>query len=198
MDKKIFLGRQNIYDRNMNVVAYELLYRNSYENFYNNNCDKDNITCELLNNAKEIGVEKVRNNKKILVNFSYDNLKESNKLCLDPKYFVIEILEDVKPTRELMKIISNLKKSGYLIALDDVVDNNIDKFEKYIDIYKIDFLDTKQIERRKIINKIREVNKDAKILAEKVATKSELEEAKKMNYDYYQGFFLHTTEIVTS
>ena len=54
--KGVFVGRQPIYDRKQNVYAYELLFRNSDQNFAQIE-NQDKATSELIINAlTEIGL----------------------------------------------------------------------------------------------------------------------------------------------
>lgn len=196
MKKKLFIARQGIYDKNMNLIAYELLYRNSFKNYCINS---KNITKKLIKNINTIGLKKIKHDKKIFINFDYNDILKFNKLKLNPDYCIIEILENVKLNTNLKEIIINLKKSGFLIALDDITDdNNLIKFKDLIDIFKIDFLLTNKEKRLSLIKKIKSLTTNSKILAEKISTCEELTEAKKLNFDYYQGFCLHTPEILTN
>lgn len=199
MIQKFFIGRQKIYDESFKIVAYELLYRDSY----NNSCEFENnknLTFNLLNNLKKIGFDKVVNNKKIFINCTYADLKK----IIDYNVFIkkntiIEILETVKITKELICILNQLKVKGYLIALDDV--NNVDvinKLGKNIDIYKIDFLTTNSNERKQLVKKIKQINGNSKILAEKISNYFEFKEAINLKFNYFQGFFFDIPEIITN
>ena len=46
----VFMARQPIFDRNNNVIAYELLFRNGYENVYNN-VDGNKATLNVIANS---------------------------------------------------------------------------------------------------------------------------------------------------
>lgn len=199
MTHRVFIGRQKIYNENMKIIAYELLYRDSYKN----SCrfeNTENLTFILLNNLEKIGVKKVINNKKIFINCTHTDLK----LILDSNIFInkniiIEILESVKITKELIFTLNKLKNKGYLIALDDVNNTKIiNRFGKNIDIYKIDFLSTNPNQRKQLIKKIKQINVNSKILAEKISNYCELKEALNLKFDYFQGFFLDIPEIITN
>ena len=41
---EIYLARQAIYDKDGNVIAYELLFRNSMENYFSGNIDEEKAT----------------------------------------------------------------------------------------------------------------------------------------------------------
>ena len=46
----VYIARQPIFDRNLSVFGYELLYRKSMNNFYEG-WDDTQATAELINNA---------------------------------------------------------------------------------------------------------------------------------------------------
>ena len=43
----IFLAKQSIYNRQNEIVAYELLYRNSYKNYYDESVDGNYATLQV-------------------------------------------------------------------------------------------------------------------------------------------------------
>lgn len=66
----IFVGRQPILNQDGDIFAYELLYRNSTDNFFPG-VDSDTATIGLLvNTFLSIGVEKVAGKSVAFINFS--------------------------------------------------------------------------------------------------------------------------------
>ena len=51
----VYIGRQPIFDREMNIFAYELLYRDSNENRANVTCHNTATTTVILNLLTEFG-----------------------------------------------------------------------------------------------------------------------------------------------
>lgn len=195
----VFVARQPIFDVNNNVVAYELLFRESEENIYN--CgDKDRATYEVISNSFSIiGIEKITKGKKAFINFTSDNIKSGLTYILSSNDIVIEILETVDPDEEILKACIELKKQGYTLALDDFVFNS--KYEKLlelVDIIKVDFMITKGEERRGIIERIERLSSNKiKFLAEKVETREEYEQAMEYGYCYFQGYFFSKPVIIS-
>ena len=186
----IFLARQAIFDSDYKSVAYELLYRNSKENRFDTSVDEDTATMKLISNCVAIGLGELTNEKKAFINFTNGLIKNEFPSILPKDMVVIEILESVKATNEIIIALNNLKNKGYKLALDDVVDDTkYWEFGKIIDIYKIDFRATSKEERISLIKGIRLLNPEAELLAEKVETKEEYEEALKYKYSYTQGYY---------
>ena len=186
----IFLARQAIFDSDYKSVAYELLYRNSKENRFDTSVDEDTATMKLISNCVAIGLGELTNEKKAFINFTNGLIKNEFPSILPKDMVVIEILESVKATNEIIIALNNLKNKGYKLALDDVVGKTkYWEFGKIIDIYKIDFRATSKEERTSLIKGIRLLNPEAELLAEKVETKEEYEEALKYKYSYTQGYY---------
>ncbi|MGL4742386.1 MAG: EAL and HDOD domain-containing protein, partial [Sarcina sp.] len=128
----IYLARQSIYDINENVIAYEILFRDTLDNRYILD-EKIDPTKILLSNMNAIGIKRISNNKKIFVNFDKANIYNDLAYTLEKKIFIIEILESVEITDKLIKKLRCLKLAGYIIAFDDyTIKKNIDKILEYI------------------------------------------------------------------
>lgn len=186
----IYLARQAIYDKSYKVRAYELLFRNSKENRFAEDIDEDSATIKVLSNCTTIGLEELTHNKKAFINFSQKVLLRDVVSLLSKDKVVVEILENVIPTKEIVDYLFELKEKGYTLALDDVSFNtNYKRFGKLIDIYKIDFKLNSKNERRILINILKRYNPDAKLLAEKIETEEEYIEALESGYSYFQGYY---------
>ncbi len=191
----IFVARQPIFDKENKVIAYELLFRNSYDNKYMNQ-NGDNATLDVINNLYTLGIDNVTNGKIAFINFTENLLNEDFIALLPPDIVTIEILETVDPSDKIIMECKKLKKQGYTIALDDFVfDEKYINLVKFADIIKVDFSITKGFERKAIIEKINSNN--IKFLAEKVETIDEFNEAKALGYSYFQGYYFSKPTILS-
>lgn len=184
----VYVARQAILDVNKEVVAYELLFRNSNNNKFTH-VENTNPTLEVIRNSfSVIGLEKVTEGKRAFINFDGELLKSGFIEAFPKDRIAIEILESVKPDETIIECCKALKEKGYIIALDDFsYTEEFDELIEYVDIIKVDFLITKGKERKKIIEKIR--NEKIKFLAEKVETEEEFKQAIEYGYTYFQGYF---------
>ena len=192
----VYVARQPIFDSNNNSVGYELLFRSNLENKYTGQ-DGDKSTLEVINNTFfTIGLNNVIAGKKAFINLSDTLLKSDFITALPSQYVVIEILETVEPTIEIIKRCKELKNKGYTLALDDFVFHpKYNKLLDIVDIIKVDFTITIGAERKQIFDLVK--NKKIKFLAEKVETKQEYLEAISYGYTYFQGYFFCKPEILT-
>ncbi|MFK2825246.1 EAL domain-containing protein [Bacillus sp. B190/17] len=192
----VYVARQPIFNREEQVVAYELLYRNETGQHPGKLLNADQATIEVLAaSLLNIGIEKISQGKHVFINFTQNLLVQDLPDFLTMKQLVIEILEDVEATADVVTACKKLKKKGCTIALDDFFLSDKNKeLVKYADIIKIDFLHTSKAERRKMKSKI--TDKHIKWLAEKVETREQLSEALEEGFDLFQGFFFAKPALV--
>jgi EAL and modified HD-GYP domain-containing signal transduction protein len=185
----VYVARQPIFDRSGEVIAYELLYRETEQNFYNSTL-QDSVATSilLLNSYLNFGMTLLTENKKGFINFGPHLIMDDIPLLLSKEKVVIELLESVVPSRELIIKIKQLKKAGYIIALDDYVSGYpYDNLLDLCDIIKVDFIANTEHQIRQICGELKAKNKI--LLAEKVETKEEFEWASRIGFEFFQGYF---------
>lgn len=196
----VFVGRQPIFDRSGNIFGYELLYRNSEQNKFPRKIDSDKATIELLvNTFLTIGIDRLVGQTKSFINFSQKTLEQDVAELLDPRFVIIELLEDIELTEDVIHSLTKLRKMGFKIALDDFSIKKdfelLPKLFETVNIIKIDFLNTTAQERRQIealVKKYRHLT----MLAEKIESKDNYEEAQKYGYLLFQGYYFSRPQII--
>nr|WP_246879795.1 HDOD domain-containing protein [Bacillus suaedae] len=197
---QVFVARQPILTSNEEVYAYELLYRSSDQNVFNE-IDGDSATKSvLINSFLTIGYEQLSEGKPCFINFTENLLKEGLVTYFPPEMIVVEILENIEITQEIVDICRELKGLGYQLALDDFVFNEqslllFDLLE-VIDIIKIDVRTTSREKQQFIIRNLKPFH--VIFLAEKVETREEYEACLEDGYTYFQGYFFSKPVIVAS
>jgi len=184
----VYLARQPIFNRKKEVVAYELLFRSSESNAFDGS-DSTIATLQVIKNSFSLfGLESIVGNKKAFLNFDENLLKSGLVEIFKAEFVAIEILETVELTEEVVESIKNIKAKGYEIALDDFeYDDKYASVMEYIDYIKVDFVNTKGIDRKNVISNLN--NSKLKFLAEKVETEEEFNYALECGYSYFQGYF---------
>lgn len=185
---EVYVARQPIFDKRKKVIGYELLYRSGTDNYYNHH-DGDQATSSVITNSFSIiGLDVLTGGKKAFINFTHNLLRNEMVTILPPDLVAVEILEDIEADDETIAACKKLKEMGYTIVLDDFVTiHQMSPLVELADIIKVDFHKSSLDERRQLIEKIG-VDR-VKFLAEKVETAEEFEEAAKMGYTYFQGYF---------
>lgn len=191
----VLVARQPIFDKEKNVVAYELLFRSSMSNSYDGS-DGDKATTDVIvASFLSIGMDVVTGGKKAFINFTDNLLKQKVAHLLPSEVLAVEILETVEPEDEILAACRALKEEGYTIVLDDFVFHpRFRPLIKLADIIKIDFLATTAFERRDIVRRF--ATTPIEFLAEKVETQAEFEEAVRCGYSYFQGYFFSKPVII--
>ena len=99
----VYIARQPIFDTNNNCIGYELLFRSNFENMYTGKNGYES-TLEVINNTFfTIGLHNVIAGKKAFINLNESLLQADFITALPAKYVVIEILETVEPTKEVLE-----------------------------------------------------------------------------------------------
>lgn len=196
----VFVGRQAIYTKSKDIFAYELLYRNNKENRFPVINGEIATTDVIINSFINIGIEELSYGKPCFINFTEKLLQLKLPTYFQPNEIVVEILETVKLTKELVEICKDLKQKGYQIALDDFVLHKDNPFTysllEIADIIKVDFRNT-PLETRRGIEDIA-LRYHVKLLAEKIETIEEYEIAENTGYEYFQGYFFSKPVILTT
>lgn len=194
----IFVARQPIFNIKNEVVAYELLFRNGQNNFYDSTNGDEATLNVIANSFYAFDFKTVTDNKKAFINFTQELIKEEIATILPKENVVIEILENIEPTSELIAACKRLKEKGFTLALDDFIfDNKYIKLVELADIIKIDFKITKGYERKKILE-LKRINNKIKFLAEKVENKEEYNEALELGYSYFQGYYFSKPVVLST
>ena len=194
----IYIGRQPIYDANLGVVAYELLFRTGKISNEANVIDGDNATTNVIINAiTEIGMDQLVGPHQAFINLTHNHILQMAERPLPElkNRLVLEILEDIKAEKEIINAVTKLANDGFTIALDDFIFN--ESLQPLIDIsniIKIDLMALSPDELEAHVKKL--ANGKRKLLAEKVETQEEYDRCKALGFDYYQGYFFSKPQII--
>lgn len=196
----IFIGRQAIYDKQLNVAAYELLSRSNAEHnaaFIGEHNANHATTIVMLNALTEIGLDQLVGSHPAFINLTYDFLIGEYEIPDLRNQLVLEILEDVEVTDELVSAVKKLSNSGFMIALDDFIyHEDMLPLVELADIIKIDIL---QLDEQGLRDHVKKLNRyDVRLLAEKVESQEEYELCKELGFDYFQGYFFCKPNIVST
>jgi c-di-GMP-related signal transduction protein len=188
-----YVARQPILDTDKNTIGYELLFRDGPKNsFPDINAEK--ATSRLLSDQFMNSCCNTTGNKLTFINFPYSSLIKLIPTLLPKNKLIVEILEDCEPTDELLQAVVILSKKGYKLALDDFIPNyRWERFLPYIDFIKFDIQIFPLAEAKSFIHNS---NYKIKFLAEKVETYDEFQQAKKIGFDYFQGYFFSKPEML--
>lgn len=193
---EIFVGRQPIYNRQRQLVAYELLYRPTQANV-SNVVDGDLATSEVIVHALEsIGLHRLVGPYPALINVTRNVILGSALRALPPGQVILEVLEDVTVDDELLAALKALAADGYRIALDDfVLIEAARPLVALAEIVKLDVLFTPQEQLQEWVPQLRAQGVKT-LLAEKIESAAQHEFCRTLGFDYYQGHLFAQPKLV--
>lgn len=190
---EVFMARQPIYNKKQALAAYELLYR-SGDHTQAGHVGEEEAARSLVTSLVDIGLTRLTGDVRAFINVDQSLLASGVLSMLPTGRVVIEILETVEPTPKNVQLVKQLHQAGYTIALDDFVANaETEAFVPYADIIKFDVMDlgaqlSKQVHRV--------VRPGLSLLAEKVETKAQFEQCKRLGFEFFQGYFFSKPEVM--
>ncbi len=192
------VARQAIFDKDLNVYAYELLFRSSNKLSVSGGTDSfgDEATSRVINHTfLELGIERVIGNHLAFVNLTRKFILTDDPLPFAQDRVILEILEDIVADDELIAATQKLVDQGYIIALDDFVfDESLRPLVQLAQIVKIDLLAFSEQALKEQVTLLKQEN--VKLLAEKVETQEQYLLCKQLGFDYFQGYFFSRPTIV--
>ena len=194
-EPKVFIGRQPIFDRMLNVVAYEILFRPG-ETSTSGEFDGSVATAKVINNLlTEIGLDELTGGLPAYINFTKDLILDGVVELLPPEHVVIEILEDIEIDDEFISAVRTLREKKYTIALDDFTYS--DKWAPLVELASVIKYDVMQYSLEEITRQLGEKKSKNKLLAEKVETQDEFNLYLEAGFEYFQGYFFEKPTVIS-
>lgn len=186
----VFIGRQPIVDRERRVAAFELLFRASADA----TCAEIGHPLEasarvIANTFASVGVEAVLGPYAGFINATTAMLLSGMVEALPPSKVVLEILEDVPGTPEILECCRALRRFGFRLALDDFTPTDPRRpLLEVADFVKIDVLDVRGRPLQQLVRALR--GWPVCLVAEKVETPAQLARCRELGFELFQGYHL--------
>ena len=191
-----FVARQPILTREEQVFGYDLLFRDGVENYFRAK-DLEAAARSTLDSSLLLGLDVLCGGRRAFVNCTRDVLVRDFLMLLPSSLTVAEILETVEPDDQVLAACQRLKENGYMIALDDFVENDPrGPLTDFADIIKVDVRRTTPVQRAAMVKQYGPWR--CRMLAEKVETWQEFVETRNAGFLYFQGYFFQRPEVVTT
>lgn len=181
-----FMARQPILNLCGQVHAYELLWRDGVHNAFHG--DVEFASRSIVDDVVIFGLEELTGGIPAFVNCTGAVLTGDLPSVLPPEITVLEILETVEPTPDLIAACTRLKALGYRLALDDFVwEPRFEPLVELADFIKVDFLLSEAPARRELFRRLR--GRRITMLAEKVETQEQYKLACDEGFTLFQGYY---------
>jgi len=184
----MFIARQPIFNDQLEVYGYELLFRLNSQSSQFGGISSQGATAAVITGLYESGIENIVEDKLAFINFDEIFIHSDALELIKPDQMVVEMLEKVKIDAPLMTRLKTIKDQGYKIALDDFEESYQSyPLSPFADFIKYDLMATP----------LETITEDAAaalahgkvLLAEKVETQAEFQQARKMGFTLFQGYF---------
>jgi len=191
----VFIARQPVYNKKLEVIGYELLFRNNLDEQVEI-VDKEIATAQvILNILLEVGLEKIVGQRIAFINVARDFITSDLVYSLDKEKIVLEISEDIEADPEVIAALQKISKKGYKINLDNFVyDYKKDELIKLANYIKLDVSMFTREELKSQANLLR--NGNAQLIASKIETQNNFDVCNEIKMDYYQGYYLAQPNII--
>ena len=193
----LMVGRQPILDQHGVTYGYELLYRGDGERAFAK-ISGDEVTSSVINTSfyeSEIG--SISSGKLSFINFTSQLILDEIWRIIPKHRVVIEFLESVEATPEILQAAHKMKQAGYRIALDDFVFSEaLIPLIDLADFIKVDIqaTDARTIEKLAALL----LPKGKRLLAEKVETLQEYKSCRDLGYTLFQGYFFAKPQLLNT
>ncbi|HET6794843.1 MAG TPA: EAL domain-containing protein [Acidimicrobiales bacterium] len=190
---QVLVGRQPIFDRDLAVLGYELLFRSPA---LPAGFDSDHMTATmLLSSTLDIGLDQLVGPRLAFINAGREFLVGTPDIPLPPAQTVIEVLEDVARDEEVIAGCRRLVQAGYTLALEDYVYAAGDEAVlDLVSMVKVDLLAISSAQLEALVSRCR--RHGVKLVAENVETRQQLAACCDLGFDLFEGYLLSRPETV--
>ncbi len=193
-----FLGRQPILDRNHNLVAFELLFRQEETEEAAHVTDDLSASANVIVNAYgKFGIHNVLGQQRGFINADPDLIMSDIITLLPSRHIVLEVKESASITQEFMQRCKELKQKGYQFALDNIVAIN-DKVELLLPLVSVVKVDILALSQNELTNLVTELNRwPVLLLALKVENREQEAHCRQLGFQMFQGYYFAKPEVMS-
>lgn len=192
-----FVGRQPVFDRSMNVVGYELLFREGMPNRATFTDGDEATSAVILSAFVDMGLSQVVGDVPAYINTPRNFLLGRYPIPANREQVVIEIDTDIARDPEAVLAMRLLADAGYRIALDHYVHD--DALMPALEVAQIVKIDVGRMENRELDAQVELLQgRDIQLHALRVANRDRLALCKALDFQFYQGVFLREPEVIQS
>ena len=182
---EVFVTRQAIFDKKKEVHGYELLFRAGFESYYDT-LDADKATVDMM---AFVNFSELTDGKRGFAKFPRNLLLKEFPATLPSEMVTVGIAEDIEPDDQLLATCRQLKAAGCQLAMENfTLDRRDSPLLELADVVKVDFTTTTIVDRMAVCEELG--GSGVEMLARKVATADEFDQAVEWGYSYFHGSFV--------
>jgi EAL and modified HD-GYP domain-containing signal transduction protein len=197
--KDVFLGRQPILDRKQQLFAYELLFRSGSAESGNfaSFIDGNQATATVIINAfTEFSVANALGPYQGFIKVDHGLLFSDLIHALPPHTVVLEILDTVAQTPEMIERCEQLRQAGYVLAIR-MRPESLDTEKALLRIAEVIKVDISRVEPERL-KQLAPALKPLKktLLAEKVESDAQMRLCHELGFDLFQGYYFARPTVI--
>jgi len=193
----IYVARQPIFNRQLTVHGYEILYASAAPDYSDSLAGDEVAEAKIVNSFVSMDVDALSRGKKAYINVSRPLLDQGAALLLPHAVLVVELPRSAVIEQSAVDACAALKAQGYQLALDDfTLQGWPSALVDLADIFKIDCGKTKLEEQQLVLNLAKSNRK--KTVAFNIGDRKQYQAAIGLGYDFCQGFFSVTLILMTA
>jgi c-di-GMP-related signal transduction protein len=196
--RAVHVGRQAIYDRAGDVVAYELLFRDAPDAVRATARGTYATSQVIVAAFTEFGIRELVGEHTCFVNLTREFLVGDLPLPFDPGQGGLEILADVEVDDTVIAGVVNLAEQGYTITVDEfIAGQGREALLTYASYAKVDMLNANLDQVRRTIELCRR-HPQVQMIAQRLETEEQLSAAFELGFELFQGNILGRPHLVTT
>ena len=190
----VYVARQPIFDVRDEVVAYELLYRDSAQSTAAGTQPASVMCNEMALHAMlTIGLDRLTGGSTAWINITRDHLLSGLHRLFAPQNTVLELLESINGDDEVVTACERARADGYVLALDDY-DGRAELLPllPLASIIKLQIFDRTEQELAPLVRSLR--GQGLMVLAECVETVESRDMCQRIGCTLFQGYVFSRPE----
>lgn len=192
-----YVARQAIMNRDLAVHGYELFFRDGEQNCFPDVEPGQAISHLISSSQPTLKLEELSDGKIAHITFYQDTLLNRFPETLRSESVVIEIIESVPISEELIDACKQISAMGYKIAINDhQLSCQWDELLPYTSLIKIDVNKITSAQMKKQLPKF--IRNGIELAAQRVESYEKLQECLKLGFHYFQGCFFEKPEMFSS
>jgi c-di-GMP-related signal transduction protein len=196
--RAVHVGRQAVYDRSGDVVAYELLFRDAPDAMRATARGTFATSQVIVSAFTEFGIQELVGEKTCFVNLTREFLVGDLPLPFDPGQGGLEILADVEVDDAVLAGVAALSQHGYTITVDEFhAGQGREGLLPFASYAKIDMLHADLDDVRAALEVCRRYGQ-VQLIAQRLETEAMLAAAMDLGFALFQGNILGRPHLVTT
>ena len=191
----IFIARQPIFRRNLQVHGFELVYRAGDEETPRDVEQSISTSRAIANAFLKIGADRLLSNKPAFITFDESMLAQGLAGLLPLRSVVVEVPAIISPSDDIIQACNSLKQQGFQLSVVSGPDPRAtERWLPMADMVRINFEGEASSQVAQLAHRYKTGNRT--LIASAVNTEEDFQTATTQGFDLFQGQFLARPTVV--